>query len=79
MPFKALAAHITKTRFSVSPRTIERWPLVVRIINGKRHADTAHALSVAETMIKDAPAVATGSPLHHSRRKPRLVADGSPK
>jgi hypothetical protein len=77
MAFKPLARHITDTRFSVSHRTVERWPLVVKIINGKRHADTAHALALADKMIDEAPAVATGSPLHHSRRKLRLVGDGS--
>ena len=65
-----LARHISATRFSISRRTIERWPVPVRAINGRTRLDTKMALEYADKLIKSAPAVASGRPL---RRKPRLA------
>jgi hypothetical protein len=76
---KDAAALVTQRYFRISNRTVERWPLQVKIVNHRRHYRTADVIAYAEAMIKEAPAVATGSPLHHSRRKLRLVADGSSK
>jgi hypothetical protein len=64
-----LARHISATRFSISRRTIERWPISVRTINGRTRLDTAKALAYADVLIASAPAVARGRPL---RRRPRL-------
>jgi hypothetical protein len=76
---KDAARLVSERFFRISPRTLERWPLPVKIVNHRRHYWTADVIARAEAMIKEAPAVATGSPLHNSRRKLRLVADGSPK
>jgi hypothetical protein len=73
MPLRALAAHITATRFQVSHRTLERWPLKIRVINGRRHAETAHALAHADKMISAAPPVMIGSALHGTRRRLALA------
>jgi hypothetical protein len=74
LPLKRIAAHITATRFPVSPRTMERWSLTIRIINGKRHAETQQALALADRMIAEAPPVAIGSPLYRASRWPKLAS-----
>jgi hypothetical protein len=75
---KTGAQLVSKRFFRVSARTLEKWPLAIRLINGRRHVRTADLLSRAEAMIAGAPAVMTNSHLHSSRRKPRLtVAEGS--
>jgi hypothetical protein len=76
---KGSAALVTERYFRISPRTLERWGLPVKIVNHRRHYRTADVIARAKAMIKEAPTVATSSPLHHSRRKLRLVADGSSK
>jgi hypothetical protein len=48
---KTLAAIITDRFFPVSPRTIERWPLLVRKVNGHAIYDTASALAMAEAKL----------------------------
>jgi hypothetical protein len=50
---------------------MERWSLTIRIINGKRHAETQQALALADRMIAEAPPVAIGSPLYRASRRPR--------
>ena len=71
---KTGARLISERYFPVSPRTVEKWPVAFRIINGRRSAETADLIAHAESMIAGAPPVMANSPLHHSRRKPRLVA-----
>lgn len=66
MDRNGLAAFITKHFFSVSPRSLERWPLTWRHVNGKAHADTAEAASVAEAMLAAAPPIRGGKrPAEH--------------
>jgi hypothetical protein len=75
MTRRELAAHVSATRFPVSPRTIERWPVRGKFLNGHRVVDTNHALEHADAMIAEAPTVATGrSGLR--RRAPRIVRTG---
>ena len=60
MDRNGLAAFITKHFFQVSPRSLERWPLTWRHVNGKAHADTAEAAVVAQAMLDAAPPVRGG-------------------
>lgn len=46
--------------FPVSSRTLERWPLAVRRINGKALIDTRELIAVAKAKIDSAPPVACG-------------------
>lgn len=75
---KTGARFISERYFRVSHRSLEKWPLAIRLINGRRHVRTADLIAHAESMIADAPPVMVNSPLHRSRR-PRLVviAEGS--
>jgi hypothetical protein len=54
------AALISQHFFPVSPRTLERWPVSVRRINGKALIDTVELLAVAAAKIESAPPVACG-------------------
>jgi hypothetical protein len=72
---KTGAQLVTRLYFPVSPRTIEKWPVAFQIINGRRSVKTAELIAHAESMIADAPPVMANSPLHHSRRKLRLVVN----
>jgi hypothetical protein len=75
---KTGARIITERFFRVSPRTVEKWPVAFRIINHRRHVETADLIARAEALILSAPPVMRNSALHNSRRKPRLVvAEGS--
>jgi hypothetical protein len=75
---KSAARIISGRYFRVSPRTIEKWPLAIRLVNGRRHVRTADLIAHAKAMIGNAPAVMMNARLHGSRRKPRLViAEGS--
>ncbi len=60
MDRNGLAAFITKEFFQVSPRSLERWPLTWRHVNGKAHADTAEAAAVAQAMLDAAPPIRGG-------------------
>lgn len=60
MDRNGLVAFITKHFFQVSPRSLERWPLTWRHVNGKAHADTAEAAAVAEAMLDAAPPIRGG-------------------
>jgi hypothetical protein len=48
---KTIAAIITALCFPVSPRTIERWPLPVRKVNGAALYETSVALAMAEAKL----------------------------
>ena len=76
---KTGARFITERFFRVSPRTIEKWPVAIRLINGRRHARTADLFSHAKSLISAAPSIMSNSALHHSRRKLRLVVAEPPK
>jgi hypothetical protein len=69
---KTGARFISERYFRVSHRSLEKWPLAIRLINGRRHVRTADLIAYAEAMIGNAPAVMMNSSLHRSRR-PRLV------
>jgi len=60
MDRNGLAAFVTKEFFQVSPRSLERWPLAWRHVNGKAHADTAEAAAVAQAMLDAAPPIRGG-------------------
>jgi hypothetical protein len=78
LDLKSSARLITERYFRVSARTLEKWPVSIRLLNGRRHVRTADLIARAEAMIAAAPPVMANSALHNSRRKPRLVyADGS--
>jgi hypothetical protein len=75
---KTGARLVTERYFRVSHRSLEKWPLAIRLLNGRRHVKTSDLFARAEAMIADAPSTMSNSALHHSRRMPRLVvADGS--
>ena len=47
------AELVTERYFEVSPRTLERWPLNWRLVNGKSHCDVPELFSIAEQMLAD--------------------------
>ena len=51
---KTLAAIITHLYYPVSPRTIERWPLIVRKPNKKAILEVKPALEYAEQQLNKA-------------------------
>lgn len=55
------AALLSKYFFKISPRTLERWPLTWRRLNGKAHCDTADLFALAESMLAEAPLVMGGN------------------
>jgi hypothetical protein len=61
LPRDELAKLISKYFFQVSPRSMERWPLAWRRVNGRAHGETADAFAVANSMLEAAP-VLMGSP-----------------
>jgi hypothetical protein len=54
------AKLLTKYYFRVSPRSLERWTLVWRFVNGRAHCETAALFAIAESMLAAAPAVMGG-------------------
>ncbi len=58
---RRLAAQVVSTHFfPVSPRTLERWPLTWRRINGRALADTEELLAEAQRRVDAAPAIRGG-------------------
>jgi hypothetical protein len=58
---RRLAAQVVSVHFfPVSPRTLERWPLTWRRINGRALADTEELLAEAQRRVDAAPAVRGG-------------------
>ena len=62
------AELVTQRYFEVSPRTLERWPLAWRRLNGKAHCETQELFALAEQMLASAP------PPTRSSRANRLAA-----
>lgn len=67
--FSALPVHvdrrqaaeiITRYFFPVSPRSLERWPVTVRHVNGRAISATAEYLDVARAKFDAAPVLASG-------------------
>lgn len=54
------AALLTRHLFPVSPRTLERWPLTWRRVNGKAVCETAELFAVAQRKLDEAPAIRGG-------------------
>ena len=57
----AAAALLTQHFFPVSPRTLERWPIATRRVNGRALIDTADLIAVAKAKLDAAPLIASGS------------------
>ena len=53
-----LAAHISRTMFTVSPRTLEAWPVRVIIVNKRALLHTEEALDHARRQLNEAEATA---------------------
>jgi hypothetical protein len=56
----AAAKLLSRYFFEVSPRTLERWPVAWRQLNGRAHAETADLFAHAESMLADAPIIMGG-------------------
>ena len=54
------AELLTMHFFKTSPRTLERWPLAWRRLNGKAHCETSELFAVAESMLSNAPVIMGG-------------------
>lgn len=46
--------------YKISPRTLERWPLTVRLINGRATYDTAELLAHADAKVAEAAPIRGG-------------------
>lgn len=57
---RAGAALISQHLFPISPRTLERWPVTWRRINGKALVDTSELLAEAQRRVDIAPAIRGG-------------------
>ena len=58
---RRLAAQVVSDHFfPVSPRTLERWPLTWRRINGRALADTEELLAEAQRRVDAASAIRGG-------------------
>ena len=53
------AELVTKFYFPISHRTLERWPLPVRHLNGKAVMETRDLLAMAASLLDAAPVLAT--------------------
>jgi hypothetical protein len=62
VPRKRGAEIVTRHVFETSHRTMERWPLPVRHLNGQAHFETRDLLVEAFTRLAAAPVLATGRP-----------------
>lgn len=54
------AALITHLHFPISARTLERWPLQWRRVNGRALVETSELLAEAQRRLNDAPAMMGG-------------------
>lgn len=60
VPRDTAAELVTRFYFKVSPRSLERWPLAWRRLNGRAHCETAQLFDVAERMLAAAAPVMGG-------------------
>jgi hypothetical protein len=60
VPRDAAAALVTRHFFRVSKRSLERWPVSVRRLNGRAHVETAELFDVAQKMLDQAPPIRSG-------------------
>jgi hypothetical protein len=54
VPRNVAAELVTRYYFKTSPRTLERWPLTWRKLNGRAHCYTHDLLAIAEAMLAGA-------------------------
>lgn len=54
------AKLLSRYFFEVSPRTLERWPVAWRQLNGRAHAETAELFAHAESVLTAAPVIMGG-------------------
>ena len=57
---RTAAALLTQHMFPVSHRTLEAWPLVWRVVNGKAVVETEELFAAADAKLSAAPAVRGG-------------------
>lgn len=57
---KVGAQIVTRLHFPISPRTLERWPLNWRRINGRALIETAELLAEAQRRVAAAPVIKGG-------------------
>ncbi len=57
VPRDIAAALVTRYFFRVSKRSLERWPVSVRLLNGRAHVETAELFDVAQRIIDQAPRI----------------------
>lgn len=55
---KAAAEALTRHFFVVSPRSLERWPVPVRIINGRAYVETQELFAEAQRRVDAAALIA---------------------
>ena len=60
VPRDVAAKLVSQYFFQVSPRSMERWNLAWRRVNGRAHCETADAFAVAKSMLDAAPPVMGG-------------------
>lgn len=61
VPRDIAADLLSKYFFQISPRSLERWPLIWRRLNGKAHCETIALFAMAGSMVAAAPPVIGGS------------------
>jgi hypothetical protein len=54
------AKLIKKYYFEISPRSLERWPIPWRRLNGRAHAETRDLFAYAEAVLAASPAITAG-------------------
>jgi hypothetical protein len=54
------AKLLTKYFFRTHRRTLERWPLAWRLLNGRAHCETAELFAIAEAQLAEAVPVRGG-------------------
>lgn len=54
------AKIVTRLYFPISHRTLERWPLIWRRVNGRALVETEELLTEAQRRIDEAPALKSG-------------------
>lgn len=57
---RQLAKRITEELYVVSARSLERWPLVWRLVNGKAVTNEEEGMAEARRRLKEAPAIRGG-------------------
>jgi hypothetical protein len=60
VPRDAAAKLVSQYFFQVSPRSMERWPMRWRRLNGRSHCETSELFAIAGAMLAAAPPVMGG-------------------